>query len=195
MRMSFLIPLLPLVIGGVWEKPADEWTHKENTYSLWISDGLEPGLMDAIHARLSKSQKLIVAIELDSWGGDGDTGMRLADFVSGWDRRVVILNRCNSSCSFAALVALGQGKLWVGPSAQVGVHQVYDQETGNPDRLWTERAAKYLRRYGAPKAPLDAMVRTPPGTMTILHESQLIELGAAALPMGWRWWLFGESNE
>ena len=123
------------------------------------------------------------------------TGMMLADFVSRWDKRVVITNRCNSSCAFAALVALGQGKLWVGPSAQIGVHQVYDNDTGVADRLWTERAAKILKRYGAPKAPLDAMVRTPPGTLVVFHESQLIDMGAAALPMGWWWWLFGESDE
>lgn len=194
MRICVLV-LLPLLLGNAEEKPADEWTHEENTYSLRIYDGIEPGLMTFINARLSKSQKIIVALELDSWGGDGDTGMRLADFVSRWDKQVVILNRCYSSCSFAALVALGQGKLWVGPGAEVGVHQVRDTETGDPNRLWTERAAKYLKRYGAPKAPLDIMVRTPPGSMVILHESQLIELGAAALPMGWWWWLFGESNE
>jgi hypothetical protein len=195
MRICVLILLLPLTIGGAWEKPADEWTHEKDTYSLWIVDGLEPGLMDAIHTRLLESKKHIVALELDSWGGDGDTGMLLADFVFRWDRKVVILNRCNSACSFAALVALGQGKLWVGPGASVGVHQVFDTKTGDPDRLWTARAAKYLHKYGAPKAPLDIMVRTPPSTMVILHESQLIELGAAALPMGWRRWLFGESDE
>ena len=194
MRISVIV-LLPLVLGGAWEKSAEEWTHKEDTYSLCIDESLEPGLMTLINTQLSKGRKRIVAIELNSWGGDGDTGMRLADFISRWDKKVVILNRCNSSCSFAALVALGQGKLWVGPGAQVGVHQVYDTETGNANPQWTRSAAKYLRRYGAPKAPLDAMVRTPPGSMVILHESQLIELGAAALPIGWKWWLFGESNE
>jgi hypothetical protein len=194
MRIYVLIPLLPLILGNVWEKPAEEWTHEEETYSLHVTDAIMPGLIPLLE-RMLKSRKHIVAIELDSWGGDGDTGMMLADFVSRWDRRVVIINRCNSSCAFAALVALGQGKLWVGPGASVGVHQVHETETGIPDRRWTERAAKYLKRYGAPKAPLDAMVRTPPGSMTVLHESQLIELGAAALPMGWKWWLFGESNE
>jgi len=187
--------LLPLIIGGAYEKPADEWTHQPDTYSLTITEGIEPGLMDSIRQQLSESRKHIVALELDSWGGDGDTGIMLADFVSRWKKKVVVINRCNSACSFAALVALGQGKLWVGPDATVGVHQVYDAETGDPDRIWTERAAKILRRYGAPKAPLDAMVRTPPGSMEVLHESQLIELGAAALPMGWWWWLFGESDE
>jgi hypothetical protein len=195
MRALMLIPLLPLILGSVWEKPADEWTHEQGTYSLHITDGIVPGLLPLLKRTIAETDKRIVAIELDSWGGDGDTGMMLADFVSMWDRRVVVINRCNSACSFAALVALGQGKLWVGPGASIGVHQVSDTATGDPDRLWTERAAKYLQRYGAPKAPLDAMLRTPPGSMTILHESQLIELGAAALPMGWRWWLFGESNE
>lgn len=188
MRIIVLMPMLPLILGNVWMKSAEEWTHEENTYSLHVTDELQLGTVPLIE-RMLESRKHIVAIELDSWGGDGDAGIILADFVSRWRKKVVVINRCNSACSYAAMVALGQGKLWIGPGATVGVHQVKETDTGIPDRPWTERAAKILRRYGAPKAPLDAMVRTPPGSMVVLHESQLIELGAAALPMGWKWWL------
>lgn len=193
MRTGILVLLLPLIVGGVYKEPADEWL-EPGTYSLRIDGRLETELVDKLVNMASHGH--IDAIVLDSWGGDGDAGIVLADFVSRWDKKVVILNRCNSACSFAALVALGQHKLWIGPDAYVGVHQVYDNNTGNPDVAWTKRAAKILSRYGAPKAPLDAMVRTPPRIMTVFHESQLLEMGAAALPQqSWWRWLMEKVNE
>lgn len=189
--MLTLVLLVPLISGAAWEKDAS-WTEAEDDAVVWVTDKLEYDTLDDVKTVMVRSEKRIIGIELDSWGGDGDGGLALAEFISRYDGKIFIFNRCNSACSFAALVALGQGKLWVDSGAEIGVHQVYDNGTRLPNKPWTKRAAKQLRRYGAPKAPLDAMVETPPSDMVVFHESQLISMGARALDLGWEWWLFGE---
>jgi len=179
------------------------WSGARETYAMWhpgweatqitVMGRIEGGqdLIAAIE-KIRKSSKTVVALELNSYGGSGDTGMILAEYVAHkWRLPVVITNICYSSCALAALVALGKGQLEIGRGAEVGVHQFYYQDTGTSAVEFTQSMARYLQRYGAPKAPLDLLVATPPGDMEILHEDQLKQLGARRIEVGWLWWLFG----
>jgi len=124
-------------------------------------------------------------LELNSWGGSGRTGFALAKYVRKHRTPVYISNRCDSACSFAAMVALGQRTLtvmwWVG---QIGVHQAHDDETLMPDVPWTIDMVGRLRRLGAPRKLLDAMVATGPFDMTSFDSDDLEPLGAKVR----MWW-------
>jgi hypothetical protein len=159
-----------------------------------VYDKIEDGDLDRIKHFLwlaRSQQKVIVALELDSWGGDGDTGLAIADFVASKPlMKVYIGNRCWSACSYAALAALGMGNLLVGPYGEIGVHQVYTNSTHKADRAWTERAANKLRRYGAPNVVLEDMVNTSPDGLATYAAQSLEKHGATVFRSWWAWILW-----
>lgn len=199
MRKLLVLLLGPLLMGSAYEQLASSWSEKDNTYSILLINRLDDKTVDDMVELIRKSKKKIIALELASWGGDGDAGIRLAEFVSRWPKKVVVLDSCNSACSFAALVALGQGKLVVGTNGKVGVHQAKDNDTHQADVQWTKMVARILHKYGAPQAPLKVMVATPPDTMTFFDQDQLVAWGATPLDRSWLgyfWrWYEGKTDE
>jgi hypothetical protein len=117
-------------------------------------------------------------LELNSDGGDGKTGLLLAEYVASSGLTVIVNRHCWSACSYPALVALGRGKLVIGPEAEVGVHQVYGTLDGKTDIPWTIDAARQLRKIGAPKKPLEDMIKTAADWMKIYEYDELIDMGA-----------------
>ena len=127
-----------------------------------------------------REHQTVVALELASWGGDADTGLAIAQFVYDNNMNVLLNGICSSACAYGALVALGHGRLVVRKNGVLGVHQVYDNGTRDPDRPWTVRAAKRLRKMGAPQGPLDDMCETTPSHMTWYYVDDLVGMGGKA---------------
>lgn len=165
----------------------------DRLFTIRVQDGLTPGDLDTIKSLFQQARhehKKVVALELGSWGGDADTGMAIAYFVHDKDIKVVVNGICSSACSYAALVALGNGMLAVRSTGVLGVHQVYDNGTHDPDRLWTRRAADQLLKLGAPPGPLETMVQTVPSSMVWYYADDLVGMGAIEVDSGWTWWPF-----
>ena len=196
--MRYGIIALFLLLGGgqAWGASVELRAYDDNPagarlFTIRIIGKIDTGDVDKIRKAYRQAHKrglTVIALELGSWGGDADTGMAIAEYVHANRRvRVLISDKCSSSCSYAALVALGNGRMTVMSSAVLGVHQVYDNGTLDPDRAWTQRAAKQLRRWGAPETPLDSMVDTLPSSMTYYHADDLVGMGAVQIDQGWSW--------
>ena len=130
---------------------------------------------------LLRIQKLLRGrrvIELQSWGGDGDTAMDIADYVYWHHVDIVVNGVCTSGCAFPALVAMSQGRLWLGPQAIIGVHMAKNTKTGVPNKGWTRQAMRMLASYGVPDAALDPMLVTPPDLMHFFNNDELVSWGA-----------------
>ena len=137
-------------------------------------------------------QKLkIVALELDSNGGDSEEGMRLADWVHKVEATVYVDSYCMSACSYPALVALNQGNLLIDYAGVVGVHQVwYDKAMTKSDPWWTKQLVARLRDYGVGGQPLKDMVETPSFGMVYFGYDKLAEWGAHTVEKDsplWAW--------
>ena len=155
-----------------------------------VQDKLEYGDLDTIKRLLQTARaqhRKVVALELGSWGGDADTGMAIAGFVYRKRMTVLVSGTCSSACAYAALVALGRGQLVVRSTGVLGVHQVFDNGTRDPDERWTRAAARTLQGWGAPAKLLADMVATPPSSMTYYYVDDLVGLGAVRLGSGWAW--------
>jgi hypothetical protein len=161
--------------------------------ALYYEGGVRKGDIRRIWRALDEAKqdgKVVTTLWLDSWGGDGDTGMLLADLVARNRFDVFVDDECVSACAFAALVALGRGRLLITADADISVHQVTDDASGLPDVRWTRRAAERLVRYGAPRTPLEVMCAQPPSGMARLEPAWLAALGAQVMeqPFTLGWW-------
>lgn len=196
--MRYSIIALFLLLGGSHAQGASialrliDWDSSEDRlFTIRVQDRLEPGDLPRIKQMLRRARRdglTVVALELGSWGGDADAGMAIAKFVHGSGMKVVVNGVCSSACSYAALVALGKGRLMVRQTGVLGVHQVFDNATHDPDRPWTKRAADKLRKWGAPAGPLEDMVKTLPSGMVWYYADDLVGMGAFKLDQGWEWW-------
>lgn len=160
-------------------------------FTVRVQDRLNAGDLWEIKKVLKQARrehKKVVALELASWGGDADTGMVIADFVFFKKMKVLINGVCSSACSYAALVALGNGNLMVRSAGVLGVHQVYDNGTRDPDRPWTRRAGDQLLKLGAPSVPIEMMVNTLPSGMVWYYADDLVSMGAVKLDTDTSWW-------
>jgi hypothetical protein len=193
---SIATAMLPIFLTSAGAADISLHALEGNMVTVSLAEGIVRSDLSEITKEIKlagKSGKIVVALELDSWGGSGDGGLMIADFVHRTRSKVFITGKCWSACSFAALVALGNGDLLVGPHADVGVHQVYNDIDKLPNRPWTVAAAKALRRYGAPQAPLDAMIATVPSSLTHYGAIALAGMGAQTVKEGLSWaLLFGQ---
>jgi hypothetical protein len=182
------------VRGADVDLRAVDWQTNEGgrMVTVYLHEDIDIGDLERVRAAMVEARtgdKLVVALQLDSYGGDGNSGLELAEWVAANNINVLLAGRCWSACSFAALAALGRGNLLLRPGAELGVHQVYDD--GAPDRPnlpWTERAAVQLSRHGAPRTVLDAMLVTPPTGMATYGYSELVGMGALVLEGNWWFW-------
>ena len=196
--------ILPIIILGLFSTqaaPAEvslrtvDWQTNTDGHlvTVRLTETIGWGDLERVRAamKLAKGKhKLVVALEMDSEGGDGDTGIILADYVAKNNIDVLLEGSCWSACSFAAMVALGRGNLFIRPGAELGVHTVYDTATGVPDKQWTKRAAAILSKLGAPHPPLKAMVDTPADDLTLFDYSDLERMGGIVLQGEWSWWMW-----
>ena len=136
---------------------------------------IEPG--DTARVRAAAQGRRIYAIRMTSTGGDAEEGIALAYLVRTTRLRVLVDYRCWSACSMPALVALGRGRLLIGPNADIGVHQATD-ENDVPDPRWTMDTARKLRGYGAPRSTMQDMARTHPQSVTHYYADDLQRMGA-----------------
>jgi len=171
------------------------WRPNDNGHevALHFTGGVKEGDLLRIKSAIIEAavgNKLVSALWLDSWGGDGDTGIMIADWVYRTKIEVFVDDTCLSACAFAALVALGHGRLVITDKAEIGVHQVITTATGKPDLPWTRMAAEILRKYGAPREPLQLMCDAPSDKMKMLSPSMLAAFGAEVMqqPFKWGWW-------
>jgi hypothetical protein len=187
---------LTLSVGPIfYAQPAEVKLHPwRDGVIIQLSGRIEADDVD--HVRIARNEatnnsELIIALQLDSWGGDGDGGIKLADFVYRNNFKVYVDDKCWSSCAFPALVALGRGNLMIGPDAEIGVHQVFDNGTGEADPAWTKMAAAILADYGAPQRILGEMVAQPPDSMATFQSAELARMGALEVKENWTWssWL------
>lgn len=197
--------ILTSLLGTLWA--TSSWTAEvtaERAYwptdadvklvTIRLSGEIVPGDLEQVKKARKKAIKdgyKIVALELDSWGGDGDEGVRLAGWVHYNEATVYVDGYCLSACSFPALVALSQGNLLIDYSAELGVHQVHDTATGEPDPQWTKMTAKVLHKsYGVRSEPLKDMVETPASGMTYFGYDTLLKWGAHTVEKDaalWAW--------
>lgn len=146
-----------------------------------VGDGLAVGDLEKLLNTMQKAWEdgyLVVAVELVSDGGDGDTGLALAEYVHDQKINVLLSGRCYSACAFPAMVALGQGTLTIRVGADLGVHQAKDTLSGEDDPWWTELAARRLRNLGAPEQMLADMLATPPNGLKRYSYDELVAMGA-----------------
>lgn len=159
---------------------------REGNTRLVIDGDINVGDGDRFLARVASVRP--IELEMNSPGGDGDSGMAIARWVhENSNVKVFVSDYCNSACSLAALVALGRGDLTVNASSSVGVHQAinsFDGRPGKADVAWTKQAADTLRNYGAPEEPLLAMVGTPPSDITDFDAAALEKMGATVVRTG-----------
>ena len=193
MRYLVLLATLPLLMGGkvvlapvLWQDNPDN-----KIVTVRLTDKIVPGDLERIRSAMveaRKTRKAVIALELASWGGDADTGLAIARYVYKNNIDVLLTAGCWSACAYAAMVALGRGNLMIRSGAELGVHQVYDNGTGESDKPWTERAANSLSKMGAPKDMLDGMVETSSDGMTYYRYNSLRSMGALVITDEFAWW-------
>jgi hypothetical protein len=196
--MRYLIIALFLLLGGsqAWGatvalRAYDDDPGGVRLFTIRVEDRLAPGDLGQIKREFRKARQrgvTVMALELGSWGGDADTGMAIARYVHDNRLRVMVNGVCSSACAYAALVALGNGHMAVMSTGVLGVHQVFDNASRDPDRPWTKRAANRLRAWGAPLGPLNDMCDTLPSGMTWYYATDLVGMGAVQIDPGWSWW-------
>jgi hypothetical protein len=169
-----------------------DWQNNPGLVTVQLSSKIDTGDAGRVRnavAKARRAHKKVIAIELYSPGGDGDAGMALARYVADSGLPVLMQGNCWSACAYAALVALGRGRLLIRAGAELGVHQVFDNGTKLPDKAWTANAANTLRLMGSPTAPLKDMVNTLPPGMTRYGYDQLVRMGATEVngEMAWAW--------
>jgi hypothetical protein len=189
MRVTVVLALIPLLCGAsAVIEPVDD-----NVVIVQLTDRIKTGDLFRVRKAMRAAKaahKQVVALQLDSPGGDGDAGLELAEFVAKYNVDVILSTRCWSACSYTAMVALGKGNLLIKRGAELGVHQVYDNGSGLADPDWTRRAARRLGQIGAPQPLLDAMVDTPPEGLKTYDYDDLVAMGAMEIEGEWSWWIW-----
>jgi len=136
----------------------------------WINDGDDIKIARANHGA--------PWLELDSTGGDVETGLNIADYVHKRKLAVLVTDECLSACAYAAFVAIGAHRLLVGDAAVLGIHQTYDTASGDPSPSWDREVVRRLKRAGAPLWPLRDMLNTTSDSMRMYGRDELVERGA-----------------
>jgi hypothetical protein len=159
--------------------------------SIVIQQEIDPTDPDRLYKEYRKAKRkglTVIALEMDSWGGNGGASMAIAEFVRERKLFVYVPGNCKSGCTFAALAALAQGRLVVGPWGYLGVHQAYwgKLDAAVPDIGWTEWCADQMTRWGVPSEVTDAMVAQRPGGFTWFDADQLEAMGARKVGK-WFW--------
>jgi membrane-bound ClpP family serine protease len=171
------------------EKVDWDYAHPDELVVVQLTGPITVGDVNRIDTayRTARAAKLhVVALEMRSWGGDGDTGVDIAAYIARHRLVVYTPDDCWSACAFGAFVALGHRKLIIGDSTKLGLHVVTVTATGKLDRAWTRWAAWKLTALGANSAPMDMMVNLPAGVMKFLDRNDLIVLGGQMF--GTPWW-------
>ena len=138
----------------------------------WITSG------DARKIARVRGDSEVAWLELDSTGGDVETGLDIARYVSKTSVPVLVTDECYSACAYAAFVAIGRNRLLVGDDAVLGIHQTYDTGSGDPSPAWDREVVRRLKRYGAPLWPLRDMLNTTFDSMRTYGHDELVKRGA-----------------
>ena len=187
--LMLALSCVPLSAAEITLEPVD-WQDNDRLVIVLLRGTIVPGDTDRIglaFVRAIKAKKTIIALQLNSLGGDADAGLAIADYVRRHSTKVLLRRPCWSACSFPALVALAGRNLLVRELGEIGVHQVKDTGSGVPSLDWTNYAAKRLKRAGVAALALEAMKNTPPSTMHIFSRDELMEMGALLLRDNWQW--------
>jgi hypothetical protein len=119
----------------------------------------------------------IIGIDLSSYGGDLEEGMRIANLTFQKRLIVYVTEECDSVCAFVFFAA---AKRYVSPTAKIGVHSAAnyrDIEDLGSMRL-TLTLARKAAKLGASESAIGKMVTTRPSSITYLDEAELAALAA-----------------
>jgi hypothetical protein len=162
-----------------------------------LSQGIDIGDLDLVKKAIRKARKAgkeVVALEMNSWGGDGYTSVDIANYVRDTRIPVYIDAECKSGCAFPVLMALAHSKLIVGPFGRIALHQAYEEKRDGrriPDLMWTQQIARQFLNDGMRREPVEAMLAQEPEGFTWFDADDLVEWGAVQTGSGWQYWVNG----
>jgi hypothetical protein len=125
-----------------------------------------------------KRTEAILGLDLSSYGGDLEEGLRIADLTRREKLTVYVPDECDSAC---ADIFFAAAKRYFGPKSKIGVHSISNfRELEDADsRLMTMKLARLWAKRGIPKSAIGKMVSTRPDDISYLDQRDLSALDAS----------------
>jgi len=119
-----------------------------------------------------KANEAIVGLDLSSYGGDFEEGLRIADFAARKKLTVYVSDECDSAC---ADIFFAAAKRYSAPNSRIGVHSISNarEVEDTESRVVTMRLARLWAKRGVPNSAIGKMVTTRPDAITYLNQSDL----------------------
>jgi hypothetical protein len=125
-----------------------------------------------------KGRELIIGLDLSSYGGDFEEGIRIANLARREKLAVFVSDECDSACVDIFFAAT---KRYVGSNTKIGVHAVSNDREVEDDgsRLLTMELARLWAKRGIPGSAIAKMITTRPDAIAYLDQADLSALDAA----------------
>ena len=125
-----------------------------------------------------KRAHTILGLDVSSYGGDLEEGLRIADLTRREKLTVYVSDECDSACADIFFAAT---KRYFGPNSKIGVHSISnDREFEDAEsRLMTMKLARLWAKRGVPSSAIGKMVVTRPDEISYLDRGDLSALDAS----------------
>jgi hypothetical protein len=143
---------------------------------------LRGDVMEGDYLRLRahfKKKDVIVGLELSSYGGDFEEGLRIADLAHHEKLTVYVSDECDSAC---ADIFFAAEKRFFDSNSKIGVHSISNEREVEDaeSRLMTMKLARLWAKRGVPNSAIGKMVITRPDAISYLDQADLLALDASA---------------
>ena len=126
-----------------------------------------------------RGKEPIIGLDLSSYGGDFEEGLRIADFARREKLTVYVSEECDSACADIFFAAV---KRYFGSNSKIGVHSIsndHDLEDAESRRM-TVKLARLWAKRGVPSSAIGKMITTRPDAISYLDQTDLRALDASA---------------
>jgi len=120
----------------------------------------------------------IIGVDLSSYGGDFDDGIRIANLARRPKLTVYVSDECDSACVDIFFAAT---KRYFGTDTKIGVHSISNERAVEDatTRLITMELARLWAKRGIPNSAISKMLTTRPDAIAYLDRTDLADLDAA----------------
>jgi hypothetical protein len=126
-----------------------------------------------------KGKASVIGLDLGSYGGDFEEGLRIADLARREKLTVYVSEECDSACADIFFAAV---RRYFGSNSRIGVHSISnDRELEDAEsRRMTFKLARLWAKRGVPSSAINKMIRTRPDQISYLDRADLLALEASA---------------
>jgi len=126
-----------------------------------------------------RAKEPVIGLELSSYGGDFEEGLRIAHLARRAKLAVYVSEECDSACADIFFAAV---KRYFGANSKIGVHSISNEHRleDADSRRMTFKLARLWAKRGVPNSTINKMMRTRPDEISYLDRADLQALEASA---------------